>query len=100
MRIKNRKQFTRSMITILLTVVSIVLIILFMENLKVEGLGSLFTIGAYKGAFEVTKTDLIIINIWEVGFIGTALYMAYAYLDYYSKMAEVEAEEQKALQNI
>lgn len=100
MRIKNKKQFARSIITILLTIVSIVLIILFMENLKIEGLGSLFTVGAYKEAFEVTKTDITIINIWELGFVGATIYMAYAYLDYYSKMAELEAEEQEALQNI
>ena len=54
LRIKNKKQFTRAMVTLLLTIVGIVLITMFMNNLRVEGLGSLFTIGAYKEAFEVT----------------------------------------------
>ena len=64
MKIKNKKQFIRAIITLLLTIVGIVLITMFMNQLRVEGIGSLFTIGAYKGAFEVTSTDKTIINIY------------------------------------
>ena len=100
MRIKNKKQFTRAMITILLTIVSILLVTLFMENLKAEGLGSLFSIPAYEEGFKVNETDIKIINVWEISCIGTILFMAYTYLDYYSKIAQVEAEEQRVLKNV
>lgn len=100
MKIKNKKQFIRAIITILLTIVGIVLITMFMNNLKVEGLGSLFTIGAYKEAFEVTSTDKTIINILEVSFIGSIIYLAYQYLDYHAQIIKLEREERLAINNI
>ena len=96
----NKKQLTRAMITILLTIVGIVLITMFMNNLKVEGLGSLFTIGSYKEAFEVTSTDIAIINMLEISFIGSLIYLAYQYLDYHAQIIKLEREERLAIKNI
>ena len=98
-KIKNKKQFIRAIITLLLTIVGIVLITMFMNNLKVEGLGSLFTIGAYKEAFEVTSTDVTIINVLEVSFIGSLIYLAYQYLDYHAQIIKLEREERLAIEN-
>ena len=100
MKIKDKKQFIRAIITILLTIVLIVLITMFMNNLKVKGLGSLFTIGAYKEAFEVTSTDIKIINILEVSFISSIIFLAYNYLDYHAKLIKLEREERLAINNI
>lgn len=96
----NKKQLIRAIITILLTIAGIVLITMFMNNLKIEGLGSLFTIGAYKEAFVVTKTDITIINILEVSFISSLIYLAYQYLDYHAEMIKLEREERLAIENI
>lgn len=100
MKIKDKKQFIRAIITILLTIVLIVLITMFMNDLKVEGLGSLFTIGAYKEAFEVTSTDIKIINILEVSFISSIIFLAYNYLDYHAKLIKLECEERLEINNI
>lgn len=100
MKIKNKKQFIRAIITLLLTIAGIVLITMFMNQLRVEGIGSLFTIGAYKEAFEVTKTDITIINVLEVSFIGSTIYLAYQYLDYHAQIIKLEREERLAIENI
>jgi hypothetical protein len=100
MKIANKKQFIRAMITILLTIVGIVLVTMFMNNLKVNGLGSLFTIPAYEEAFEVTKTDIAIINILEVGFMSSLIFLAYDYLDYHAQIIKLEREERLAIENI
>ena len=97
LRIKNKKQFTRAIITLLLTIAGIVLITMFMNDLKVNGLGSLFTIGAYKEAFEVTNTDITIINILKVSFISSLIYLAYQYLDYHAKLIKLERQERLVL---
>lgn len=100
LRIKNKKQFARAIITILLTIVGIVLITLFMNELKVEGLGSLFTVPAYKEAFEVTSADIKLINLFEVVSICSIIYFAYQYLDYHAEMIKLEREERLAINNI
>lgn len=100
MKIKDKKQFTRAIITILLTIVGIVLVMMYANNLKVNGLGSLFTVPAYKGAFEVTKTDITIINILEVGFISSIIFLAYTNLEYYAELNKLEREERLAIENI
>lgn len=100
MKIKDKKQFIRAIITILLTIVGIVLITMFMNNLKVEGLGSLFTIEAYKEAFEVTSTDIKIINMLEVSFICSIIFLAYNYLDYHAEISKLERQERLAINNI
>ena len=99
MKIANKKQFTRAIITIVLTIVGIVLVMMFMNNLKVNGLGSLFTVSAYKEAFEVTNTDIAIINVLEVSFIGSIIFLAYNYLDYHAKLINLEREERLAINN-
>ena len=97
MKIKDKKQFIRAIITILLTIVGRVLIIMFMNNLKVEGLGSLFTIGAYKEAFKVTSTDIKIINMLEVSFICSIIFLAYNYLEYHAELNQLEKEKTLAI---
>ncbi len=99
-KIKNKNQFIRAVITILLTIVGIVLITMFMNDLKVEGLGSLFTVPAYKEAFEVTNTDITIINMLEASFIGSLIYLAYQYLDYHAEIIKLERDERLAIKNI
>ena len=96
----NKKQFIRVIITILLTIVGIVLITIFMNKLKVEGLGSLFTVPAYKEAFTVTNTDIAIINMIEASFIGSIIYLAYQYLDYHAELIKLERKERLAINNI
>ena len=93
----NKKQFARAIITLLLTIVGIVLITMFMNSLKVEGLGSLFTVPAYKEAFEITKTDISIINMLHITFIGSIIYFAYLYLDYHAELIKLEREERLVL---
>ena len=100
MKIANKKQFIRAIITIILTIVGIVLITMFMNNLRVEGLGSLFTIGAYKEAFEVTSADIKLINVLEISFISSIIYLAYQYLDYNAEIIKLEREERLAIENI
>ena len=100
MKIKNKKQFIRAIITLLLTIVGIMLITLFMNELKVEGLGSLFTIGAYKEAFEVTSADIKLINLFEVVSISSIIYFAYQYLDYHAGLIKLERQERLAINNI
>lgn len=100
MKIKDKKQFIRAIITILLTIVGIVLVMIYANSLKVNGLGSLFTIGAYKEAFEVTSTDIKIINMLEVAFISSIIFLAYTNLDYYSELANLEEQERLAIENI
>ena len=100
MKIKNKKQFIRAIITILLTIVGIMLITLFMNELKVEGLGSLFTIGAYKEAFEVTSADIKLINLFEIVSICSIIYFAYQYLDYHAGLIKLERQERLAIENI
>ena len=97
LRIKNKKQFTRAIITLLLTIVGIVLVTMFMNNLKVNGLGSLFTVPAYKEAFEVTKTDITIINVLHIAFVGSIIYFAYLYLDYHAELNQLEREKTLAI---
>lgn len=100
LRIKNKKQLTRAIITILLIIVGIVLITMFMNQLRVEGLGSLFTVPAYKEAFEITKTDISIINMLHITFIGSIIYFAYQYLDYHAELIKLERQERLAINNI
>lgn len=97
LRIKNKKQFTRAIITLLLTIVGIVLVTMFMNNLRVEGLGSLFTVPAYKEAFEITKTDITIINVLHIAFVGSIIYFAYLYLDYHAELNQLEREKTLAI---
>lgn len=99
-RIKDKKQFKRAITIILLTIVSIVLVTFFMENLKINGFGSLFTIPTYKEAFSVTEFDIKIINLFEKCSVIFILLMSYINLDYYSELAKIEREEEIALQNI
>jgi hypothetical protein len=68
-----------------------------MNNLKVEGLGSLFTIPAYEEAFEVTSTDIKLINLFEVVSICSIIYFAYQYLDYHAGLIKLEREERLVL---
>lgn len=100
LRIKNKKQLKRAIITLLLIIVGIVLITMFMNQLKVEGLGSLFTVPTYKEAFEVTSADITIINILQASFIGSLIYLAYQYLDYHAELIKLEREERLAINNI
>ena len=76
------------------------LITMFMNNLKVNGLGSLFTVPAYKEAFEVTKTDIAIINMLHISFIGSIIYFAYQYLDYHAQIINLERQDRLAIENI
>ena len=96
-KIKNKKQFIRAIITLLLTIVGIVLVTMFMNNLKVNGLGSLFTVPAYKEAFEITKTDITIINMLHIAFVVSIIYFAYLYLDYHAEIIQVEHEKTLAI---
>ena len=100
LRIKNKKQFARAIVTILLIIVGIVLITMFMNQLRVEGLGSLFTIGAYKEAFEVTSADIKLINLFEIVSICSIIYFAYQYLDYHAGLIKLERQERLAINNI
>lgn len=95
----NKKQLVRAILTILAVIVGITLAIVYMNELKVEGLGSLFTIGAYKEAFEVTKTDIALINLFEITTIGAIIFYAYNYLDYHAELIKEEKREQQYLKH-
>lgn len=95
----NKKQLVRAILTILLVIIGITLTIVYMNNLKVEGFGSLFTIGSYKEAFEVTAADIKLINLFEVASICLIIFFAYNYLDYHAELIKEERREQQYLKH-
>ena len=96
----NKKQFIRAILTILAVIIGITLTIVYMNNLKVEGFGSLFTIGSYKEAFEVTAADIKLINLFEIASICSIVFLAYNYLDYHAELIKLERKERLAINNI
>ena len=84
----NKKYFKKSILIILLTILSVVLITVFSNLLIVNGLESLFTIKNYKEAFKTTEYDVQIINLIKYGLIIASIACGYFNL-------EANAEEMK-----
>ena len=95
----NKKQLVRAILTILLVIIGITLTIAYTNELKINGLGSLFTIGAYKEAFEVTSADIKLINLFEVASVCSIIFSAYNYLDYHAELIKEERREQQYLKH-
>lgn len=77
----NKKYFKKSILIILLTVLSVVLITVFSNLLIVNGLESLFTIKNYKEAFKTTEYDVQIINLIKYGLIIASIMCGYFNLE-------------------
>lgn len=91
----NKKYFKKSMFIILSTIVALIIINIFCNNLVINGVDSLFTTNAYKTAFENTDTSLINAFRW----IGIAFTIASAYinLEYNAELLKIEIEERRML---
>ena len=91
----NKKCFKKSMFIILSTIVALIIINIFCNNLIVNGLDSLFTTPAYKTAFENTDTSLINAFRWIA--IAFTIASAYINLEYNAGLLKIEIEERRIL---
>lgn len=89
----NKKQFTKAVLTILLTIMSIVLINMFFNNLIVNGLSSLFTTNLYREAFENTQNDLMLIELFRWTFILGSILTGYFQLEEERELAKLDRME-------
>lgn len=93
----NKKQFSKAIVTILLTILAIVLINVFCNNLVVNGFDSLFTTKVYKDAFANSQYDLMLINIMRWMFILISITACYFQLDAERQLAEVDRMKRRLL---
>lgn len=96
LKIKNKRQFKKAIMILIMTLAIIATIILFGNYLKFNGLDSLFTVNAYKEAFRTTEDDIAIINLLMGLFVGTTLTTSFNLLLEYKS----EDEEDEALNEI
>lgn len=89
----NKKQFTKAILTILLTIMSITLINMFFNNLIVNGLSSLFTTNLYREAFENTQKDLMLIELFRWTFILGSIFTGYFQLEEERELAKLDRME-------
>ena len=89
----NKKQFSKAILTILFTIISIVLINMFFNNLVTNGLSSLFTTNVYQEAFTNTQKDLILIEIFRWTFILGSIFTGYFQLEEERELAELDRME-------
>ena len=89
----NKKQFSKAILTILFTIISIVLINMFFNSLVTNGLSSLFTTNVYKEAFANTQKDLILIEIFRWTFILGSIATGYFQLEEERELAELDRME-------
>ena len=89
----NKKQFTKAILTILLTIMSIVLINMFFNNLVTNGLSSLFTTNLYREAFENTQNDLMLIELFRWTFILGSILTGYFQLEEERELAKLDRME-------
>ena len=89
----NKKQFAKAILTILLTIMSIVLINIFFNNLVTNGLSSLFTTNLYREAFENTQKDLMLIELFRWTFILGSILTGYFQLEEERELAELDRME-------
>lgn len=89
----NKKQFSKAILTILFTIISIVLINMFFNNLVTNGLSSLFTTNVYQEAFTNTQKDLILIEIFRWAFILGSIFTGYFQLEEERELAELARME-------
>ena len=93
----NKKQFSKAISTILLTILAIVLINIFCNNLVVNGFDSLFTTRVYKEAFTNSEYDLMLISIMRWMFTLISIAACYFQLDAERQLAEVDRMERRLL---
>ena len=93
----NKKQFSKAILTILLTILSIVLINIFCNHLIINGFDSLFTTRVYKEAFNNSEYDLMLISVTRWSFILFSITACYFQLDCERQLAEVDRIERRLL---
>lgn len=59
----NKRLFKKQMKTIAITIISMIVIFIMCKYLTTNGLGSLFTIKAYKEAYSVQAYDIFMIKL-------------------------------------
>ena len=91
----NKKYFKKSMFIILSTIVALIIINIFCNNLVINGVDSLFTTNVYKTAFENTDTSLI--NAFRYLMIAFTIAAAYINLEYNAELLKIEIEERRML---
>lgn len=90
LRIKNKRQFKKAILVLIMTISIIVGTVIFANYLKIRGLDNLFTTNTYKEAFkETNKVDIAVINMLTGIFIGATIISAI------SLLLENESEEQE-----
>lgn len=90
LRIKNKRQFKKAILTIIMTISIIAGAIIYSNYLQIRGFSSFFTTNVYKEAFkETSKVDIAVINFFTGIFIGSTIITSY------NLLAEFQAEEQE-----
>lgn len=77
----NKKYFKKSILIILLTMLSVLLIAVVSNHLIVNGLESLFTVKTYKEAFEINECDIKIISLLRFGLVVASIMCGYFNLE-------------------
>ena len=96
----NKRYFKKAITIILLTILSVVLIAVASNHLIVNGLESLFTVKAYKEAFETTEYDIKIINLIKCGLIIASIACGYFNLESNAQEMKLEKWYRKEMKKI
>lgn len=93
LRIKDEKLFKQAIKVISMAILSIIVVVIIANYLKVNGFSGFFTADLYKGAFEKNPNDIILINRMEVSIIVCIMFMAQNELKYNKEIRDLEREE-------
>jgi hypothetical protein len=96
----KKKLFKKQMMVIAISIIVMIMIGIGCKELTTKGLGSLFTIKAYKEAFEVQAFDIFMIKLLATGAELMALAFCYIELQYNKEIDDIEKEEELFMKGV